>query len=625
MKKMYQVLMAAAITSTAFAQSQRLVMVEEFTQASCGPCAAQNPAFNAVLAANSAKATSLKYQTSWPGVDPMNAQNPTEVQARVNYYAVNGVPDAIMDGNVYQGAPSGVTNATINTQYSVPSPFTIDLTHTMSSDYDSAFVTVNVTASQAYTSNGTLKLHVAMVEKEIIFTTPPGSNGEMDFHMVMRKMYPNANGTTLQGTWANNDTYTATFNVAVPTYIYNKNEIAFVAFIQSDGNKAIQQAALSNPILIPNDAAATAVTGVGGLSCGTTINPVVTIKNNGASTLTACDISYQIDNNTPAIFNWTGSLASGATTTVNLPTINVTAGSHTLTVVTQMPNGTQDYNTNGDNEVRTFTISAGAGVQLPLSNNMASSSFPYNNWVLNNPDAGVTWARVSTNGGSLKYDCFSYGTVGAIDEVIVEPVTLASLSNASLQFKVAHARYSTQYTDALEVLVSTDCGTTWTSVWAKSGATLATAATTTNAFTPTAAQWRAECVDLSSYVGQQQLFVMFRATNGYGNNIYVDDINISNTTCPTSINETSVLSNVNLFPNPANNEVTLSIDMVQSQDVVVNIFNTVGALVYTSNEGQLPAGTQLIRINTETLAAGMYTVEVRTANGRSVNRLSIQH
>jgi hypothetical protein len=65
--------------------------------------------------------------------------------------------------------------------------------------------------------------------------------------------------------------------------------------------------------------------------------------------------------------------------------------------------------------------------------------------------------------------------------------------------------------------------------------------------------------------------------------------------------------------------------MVQSQDVVVNIFNTVGALVYTSNEGQLPAGTQLIRINTETLAAGMYTVEVRTANGRSVNRLSIQH
>lgn len=74
---------------------------EEFTQASCGPCASQNPAFNAVLAANTAKATSLKYQTSWPGVDPMNAQNPTDVQTRVNYYSVNGVPDAIMDGNVY--------------------------------------------------------------------------------------------------------------------------------------------------------------------------------------------------------------------------------------------------------------------------------------------------------------------------------------------------------------------------------------------------------------------------------------------------------------------------------------------------------------------------------------------
>ena len=34
------------------AQSTRLVLAEEFTQASCGPCASQNPTFNNLLNAN---------------------------------------------------------------------------------------------------------------------------------------------------------------------------------------------------------------------------------------------------------------------------------------------------------------------------------------------------------------------------------------------------------------------------------------------------------------------------------------------------------------------------------------------------------------------------------------------
>ena len=42
-------------------QSQRFIMFEEFTQASCGPCAQQNPAFDALLQANASKCTSIKY------------------------------------------------------------------------------------------------------------------------------------------------------------------------------------------------------------------------------------------------------------------------------------------------------------------------------------------------------------------------------------------------------------------------------------------------------------------------------------------------------------------------------------------------------------------------------------
>src|SRR3954467_14352034 len=98
MKIFFLLVVSTFISALAFGQSQRLVLAEEFTQASCPPCASQNPAFNALLTANASKVTSIKYQTSWPGTDPMNAQNPNEVATRVALYNVSGVPDSPMDG-----------------------------------------------------------------------------------------------------------------------------------------------------------------------------------------------------------------------------------------------------------------------------------------------------------------------------------------------------------------------------------------------------------------------------------------------------------------------------------------------------------------------------------------------
>lgn len=284
MKKIYLLLLTSSFAIVAFAQSQRMVLAEEFTQASCGPCAAANPAFNTLLQANPTKVVAIKYQTNWPGVDPMNVQTQSDVGPRVTYYATNGVPYATMDGSVaavsspnYAGSPSNWTTNIINTQYNVPSPFSLSVTHTMSSDFDSAFVTVIVTASQSYTSGGALKLHLGMTEKVITFATPPGSNGETVFYDVMRKMYPSAAGSLLNSTWTNAQTTTMTFVVTVPNYIYDKSQINFVTWIQDDGNKAVQQAAGDSPIVLANDASVIALAGIGS-SCSGNYSPTVTLK-----------------------------------------------------------------------------------------------------------------------------------------------------------------------------------------------------------------------------------------------------------------------------------------------------------------------------------------------------------
>src|SRR5689334_4310145 len=132
MKKVLLLVSLLITTMTLFA-SQRIVMIEEFTNASCPPCAAQNPAFNTLLTANPTKIVELKYQTNWPGVDPMNAQTQNlGVGTRVTYYSVTGVPNAFYDGVAftgasYVGAPANATQTTIDNEYAVASNFDMNL------------------------------------------------------------------------------------------------------------------------------------------------------------------------------------------------------------------------------------------------------------------------------------------------------------------------------------------------------------------------------------------------------------------------------------------------------------------------------------------------------------------
>lgn len=264
MKKLYVTLVLASLVVVAGAQSQRLVLVEEFTQASCGPCAAANPQFNVLLSANTNKVVSLKYQTSWPGVDPMNAQY-TNVSSRVNYYSVGSVPYALMDGagvtgSSYTGYPNNLNQAAINNEYAVViSPFDLAVQHTLNANQDSVFITVQATATQAYAISTALRLHTVLIEKHIHFTTAPGSNGERDFYNVVRKMIPGTGGTGITNNWTVGQNATYTFAVAIPSYIYDINQLAVVCFIQNSTSRQVEQAAFSiSPVGISNQASSPA-------------------------------------------------------------------------------------------------------------------------------------------------------------------------------------------------------------------------------------------------------------------------------------------------------------------------------------------------------------------------------
>jgi len=242
MKNIFSTLIGLGLCASLQAQTQRVVLVEHFTQASCPPCASQNPALKATLDANFGKVIAIKHQVSWPGSDPMNAHNPTEIAARVGFYGVSGVPNAVLDGTIGPGAPNTiVTTTSINNRYAIPSPFEIGLTFSVSGGTITA--NAEVIAAQNITESD-LKLHVVVLEERIEFSTPPGTNGEKVFENVAKKWLPNASGTALAASWTTGQSQSFDFSWTHAN-VYNESQLTVVAFIQSSSTKAVHQAAFA--------------------------------------------------------------------------------------------------------------------------------------------------------------------------------------------------------------------------------------------------------------------------------------------------------------------------------------------------------------------------------------------
>lgn len=619
MKKIYLSVLALLITASAFSQSQRLILMEEFTQASCPPCATTNPGFNDLLNDNTDKVVAIKYQTSWPGYDPMNQHNPTQVQTRVNLYAVSGVPHCVADGNFFNDHPGVYAQSDIDAGYAVPAPFEIRMSHTISLGNDSIYVNAIFKATAPVSGN--LKAFIAVIERNVYFLSPPGSNGEKHFEGVMKRMLPSDQGTVLPGSFAVNDSVVIDVAWALAN-VYDINQLAVVGFVQDMTNKTVHQAGYSRTHM-PLDIGATNIN-VAFVSCSANITPDVEITNFGTDPITSCILNYKLDGGAFQATPWSGNIPVNGTAIAALPSLTLTPGAHTITVYTSNPNAGTDMDVNNDQTVTT-TNYVTVVVPAPIVEGFTATTFPPVNWLRNNPDVGYTWTRLGTTGGfgqspfgCAKIDFYS-STAGNVDELYTPRYDLTNaVSPTLLDFSVAHARYSASYYDSISINVSTDCGMTWTHVWGKGGTTLATAPNTMNAFIPTASQWRAESVNMDAFIGQPEVLVVFQGISGYGNNGYIDDINIH---WPLSVNEISNNNSVDVYPTPSNGIVNIDFKSTNGAKANIIVYNYLGeevrGLIFaTSIDNKLV-------FDMGHHAAGVYYVKVSIGNNTITKTISI--
>jgi hypothetical protein len=334
---------------------------------------------------NPGKVVVLTYHVSWPGTDPMNLHNPGEVNTRVTYYSISSVPHSRLDGaNVGQ-----VSQGSLDARYAVSSPFTINLTHHLSVNYDSMYVTMVITATENVVAG--LKAHIAIVEDHIHFASPPGSNGERDFYTVMKKMIPNANGTTMPA-MTTGQTFTVTGGWKLKN-VYDINELAAIGFVQDNGTKDVKQAKFSPkvPVVPLHTYDANLRKLVYEQDCSGKVKSMVSFANFGSSPLTSLSIKYQVNGGTLNSFDWTSTTPLNflEQTTVELPEVDFSGTNNNLKVYLTNPNGQPDENHSNDTSVVSFNNFRNCYTKIYLKMKLDGNA------------AGITWKMLKPDGNVL--------------------------------------------------------------------------------------------------------------------------------------------------------------------------------------------------------------------------------
>ncbi len=245
MKRFYflTLILLACLSISLNAQYVRRVIVEEATNASCGPCASQNPTFQKWLSNHLDRVIPVIYHAWWPGPnDPMYLYDTIMNKTRIQYYGITGVPSGRINGKI--ATPSG-------SYYAGAVADTVALNNELNQTPFYSFINVSIKDFNfsANDGSGSVKveitsdipisnkfLRVAICEEHHYYENA-GTNGEKDFYYLVRQMLPNARGTLLNIAAGETQTFEFNFNVD-PSFT---DDLYAVSFIQDDANKEILQ------------------------------------------------------------------------------------------------------------------------------------------------------------------------------------------------------------------------------------------------------------------------------------------------------------------------------------------------------------------------------------------------
>lgn len=315
-------------------------------------------------------------------------------------------------------------------------------------------------------------------------------------------------------------------------------------------------------------------------------------------------------------WNWTFQGGTPANSTDQNPTVVYnTPGTYTVTL--QVGDGTSSVS---ETKTSYITVLPATGAATPFTEGFESvTSLPSTDWKIFNFDNGPAWSSTTSAAYSGSRSVFienPASNVGNVDELVSNTIDLSAATEVRLSFKYAYAKRSFSNTDKLQVWVSGDCGRSWALRKSITAASLTTASNyISNAWSPNGqSEWKESVItNITSVFWTSNFRIKFVFTGGGGNNVFIDDINLTST--PVGIEENGLLGGINVYPNPMNNKATLTFHLMNNATVEAELVDVVGKKVaQVLPQQEMIAGKQQVDFSGQGLSQGVYFIRVKAGD-----------
>jgi Secretion system C-terminal sorting domain len=356
------------------------------------------------------------------------------------------------------------------------------------------------------------------------------------------------------------------------------------------------------------------------IDCGNTISPVVSVKNNGTTSISQVTLTYNYGTGNQN-YTWNGTIAPNASQNIAIPNVNVAAlGKYDLSITATVTGDAYSDNNTGkvpfyinatETFNKTYTFETAADNLLSSSTNCAWVRGINTNGALSTTENNVYTVGQTTNYPNNRKE-FLY----------TKCYNLTGVVNPLIKFKMGFALE--QDYDVLYVEYTTDMGQTWSVLgtqgpsWYNSnnncssckGAQWTGGSGAPNTGTGAVPSLTNYSYSLSSLIGQSQVIFRFvfhsdSSVNDLG--VTIDDFAVEG----TFSNQEFELKNVSIYPNPSNAIFTINtgdqiIENIQVYDVsgkVISDNKKINASEFKLNLDQAASGVYFVKIESETQKA----------------------
>lgn len=301
------------------------------------------------------------------------------------------------------------------------------------------------------------------------------------------------------------------------------------------------------------------------------------------------------------------------------------------------PNPTVTYNTGGTYNV-TLQVTDGSSFETVIKNDhitvlpVPGESLPYHegfeavtsmsngeDFILINENSAEEWAVTSTASasGSKSVWLDNHGNSdGSKDAFISAPIDLSGIDPADdmiLTFEYAYKKRSASNNEYLRFYISADCGESWALRENLDSDELNTE-TQSGAYTPAdQGEWKMVTIDnITNTYYQEDFQFKFEFINDNGNNLFIDNINLYAASMVDLLEHNNATS-IKLYPNPAKDNVLLTLESAISADYSITLYSTLGARLMNIYQGEIEAGQKQFEFSTQHLPVGIYIVKVENA------------